>query len=181
MLSLLYPFLSGLIVFGLTHLESSGEAITAGLPIVPRDQAKPKLALMLTILTWSIMLPSLIYLSTPSFGAIAINFLATLPLAWLTLIEIFLLRVRLFGKKRKHMFVLEDYSPKYRVYKWGIIIAVPYIILISLVFIYLSLFAFDDVLSMTTLFWVIPLVGITYLYLVFNRLLPSYKKFGKKQ
>jgi hypothetical protein len=130
---------------------------------------------MLTVLTWAILLPSLIFISSPTFGAILINFLATLPLAWLTLIEIFLLKVRLFGKKRKNMFVLEDYSPQYRVYKWGIIIAVPYIIVISLVFIYLSLFAFNDVLSMTTLFWVIPLVGITYLYLLFNRLLPNYK------
>jgi predicted permease len=181
LLSILYPFLSGLIVFGLTHLESSGESITAGLPIVPRDQAKPKLTLMLTVLTCAILLPSLIYVNNPYFIVIFMNFITTLPLAWLTLIEIFLLKIRLFGKKRTKMYVLEDYSPKYRIYKWAIIIAVPYAIFTSLVLIYLSLFAFRDLLSMTTLFWLIPLVGITYLYLLFNRLLPNYKKTKSKK
>ena len=180
-LSIFNPFLSALLIFGLMHLEPSGESVMGGLPIVPREQAKPKLALFFTILTCSIMLPSLIYVGNPNFGAIVANFLSTLPLAWLTLLELFLLKIRFFGKKRKNMYVLEDYNPKYRIYKWTIIISVPYIIVISLVFIYFSLFAFHDIISMSTLFWLIPIVGFTYLFVLFNRLLPNYKNYKIKK
>lgn len=104
-LSIFSPIISGLLVFGLMQLESSGEAVMGGLPIVPRDQAKPKLALMFVTLTCAIILPSLIYINYPNFVVILINFIFTLPFAWLVLMVIFLLKIKFFGKKRKRMYV----------------------------------------------------------------------------
>ena len=180
-LSIINPFLSVLLVNGLMHLESSGETITAGLPIVSRDQAKPKLTLMFIILTCSIILPSLFYINNPYFGAIFTNFISTLPFAWLTLLLIFFLKIKLFGKKRKNMYVLEDYNPKNRIFKWGIIISVPYFILFCLFAIFLSFFISYDIISLILFFWMIILVGFICLYILFNRLLPSYKKYEVKK
>jgi len=175
-LSIFSPFLSGLLVFGLMHLESSGEAIMAGLPIVPRDQAKPKLFLMFIVLTSAIILPSLIYINNSYFNAILTNFIYTLPLAWLTLVVIFLLKIKFFGKKRKNMYVLEDYNPKYRISKWIIIISVPYIIFFLLFSFFSFFFVFQDSNTMIVSFCIVIIVGYTYFYILFNRLLPSFKR-----
>jgi hypothetical protein len=176
-LSIFNPIISGLLVFGLMQLGSSGEAIMGGLPIVPRDQAKPKLVLLFVILTCAIILPSLIYINYPNFDIILINFLLTLPFAWLVLMVIFLLKIKLFGKKRKKMYVLEEYNPKYRIYKWVIIISVPYIIFFFFLFSIVSFsFISLDINATMVLFWMVIIVGYTCLYILFNRLLPNYKR-----
>jgi len=146
------------------------------LPIVPRDQAKAKLTLMFTVLTSAVILPSLFYVNSQYFIVILANFLYTLPLAWLVLIVLFLLKIKFFGKKRKNMYVLEDYNPKYRISKWLLIISVPYLIIFFLFSIFFLLFAFQDVNSMTVLFWMVIIVGDMYLYILFNRLLPNHNK-----
>ncbi|MBY9019909.1 MAG: hypothetical protein KGD67_02545 [Candidatus Lokiarchaeota archaeon] len=181
-LSILNPILSGLLVFGLMELETSGEAIMAGLPIVPRDQAKPKLLLMFIILTSAIILPSFIYINYPNFFVIFINFASTLPFAWFFLIVVFLLKIKFFGKKRKKMYVLEDYNPKYRIFKWVIIISVPYIIFFILLFSIVSFsYMFLDINATNILFWIVIIIVHTYSYILFNRLLPSYKKYEVKK
>lgn len=181
-LSLFNPILSGLLVFGLMQLESSGEAIMGGLPIVPRDQAKAKLVLMSVILTCAIILPSLIYFNYPNFTVILINFILTLPLAWFTLIVIFLLKIKFFGKKRKKIYVLEDYNPKYRIIKWVIIISVPYIIFFLFLFsIVLFFFVSLDINTTMVLYSMVVIGGYTCLYILFNRLLTNYKKYKVKK
>ncbi|NVM17201.1 MAG: hypothetical protein HWN80_05750 [Candidatus Lokiarchaeota archaeon] len=176
-LSILNPILSGLLVFGLMELETSGESIKAGLPIVPRDQAIPKLLLMFIILTCAIVLPSLIYINYPNYIVILINFASTLPFAWFVLMVIFLLKIKFFGKKRKKMYVLEDYKPKNRIFKWVIIISVPYIIFfISIFFIVSFSYIFLDINTTMVLFWTVIILGHTCSYIFFNRLLPKLKR-----
>ncbi len=176
-LSIFNPILSGLLMFSLIQLESSGDAIMGGLPIVPRDQAKPKLALMFVILTCAIILPSLIYIDYPNFTVILINFVSTLPFAWIVLMIIFLLKIKFFGKKRKRMYVLEEYNPKYKIFKWVIIISVPYIIFFIFLFSMVSFFFISLDINITmVLFWMVIFVGLTYTYTIFNRLLPTFKR-----
>jgi len=93
------PLLSGLIVYGLMNFDNFGESIIVALPIIPRNQAKPKLLLIYIIQTCATLLPSLIYLNSPKFVNIFINFLFTLPFAWLFLLIIFILKINFFGRQ----------------------------------------------------------------------------------
>jgi predicted permease len=174
LLSIFSPFLSSLLVFGLTHLESAGEAILGTLPIDPRDQAKPKMLLMFFLLTCAIILPSLSYINYPNFVIILINCISTLPYAWFVLIVVFLLKIRLFGRKRKKVYLLEDFNPRYRIYKWVIIVSVPYLIFTLLLFFIISVFS--DINAMMIFFWTVIILLSPFLYLLFNKLLPKFKK-----
>ncbi|MHA1669314.1 MAG: hypothetical protein ACTSV5_01920 [Promethearchaeota archaeon] len=170
------PVLSGLIVYGLTNIENFGESILTVLPIIPRNQAKPKLLLIYFIQTCATLAPSLMYIFSPNFIAIFINFLFTLPFAWLFLIMIFILRINFFGKKRPKFYVLEDFSPKNRIYKWTLTITVPYIIYFWMIPFGINFLYYQNNEGMMILFWGIVIVGFLVSLTIFNILLPVYQK-----
>ena len=170
------PILSGLIVYDLTYFDNLGESIIAALPIIPRNQAKPKLLLIYFIQTCATLLPSLIYLYSPNFIAIFINFLFTLPFAWLFLLIIFILRIIFFGKKRAKFYVLGEYNPKNRIYKWTLIITVPYILYFWISSFGINFLYNQDNNNMMVLFWAIVILGFLVSLVIFNKLLPVIKK-----
>ena len=170
------PILSGLIVYDLTYFDNLGESIIAALPIIPRNQAKPKLLLIYFIQTCATLLPSLIYLYSPNFIAIFINFLFTLPFAWLFLLIIFILRINFFGKKRAKFYVLREYNPKNRIYKWTLIITVPYILYFWISSFGINFLYNQDNNNMMVLFWAIVILGFLVSLVIFNKLLPVYQK-----
>ena len=170
------PILSGLIVYGLTSFENLGESIIAALPIIPRDQAKPKLFLTFTIQTGATLLPSLIYINSSNFVAIFINFLFTLPFVWLFLLIIFILRINFFGKKRQKFYVLEEYNPKNRLYKWILIICIPYIFFFWITSFGINFLYYQDNNAMMFLFIAVIIVGFLVSLLFFNIMLPIYQK-----
>ncbi len=170
------PILSGLIVYGLINFDNLGESIMAALPIVPRNQAKSKLFLIFIIQTCTTLLPSLIYLNSPNFVAIFINFLFTLPFAWLFLLIIFILRIIFFGKKRPKFYVLEDYNPKNRIYKWTLIISLPYILFFWTISFGINFLYHQDNNSMMVLFWAVLILGFLISLLLFNIMLPVYQR-----
>ncbi len=169
------PILSGLIVYGLTNFDNRGESIIAALPLIPRNQAKPKLLLIYFIQTCATLLPSLLYLSSPNFVSIFINFLFTLPFAWLFLLIIFILKINFFGKKRAKFYVLEDYNPKNRMYKWTLIISVPYILFFWITSFGINFLYHQDSNSMLVLFWAVIVLGFLISVLIFNIMLPVYQ------
>ncbi len=170
------PILSGLIVYGLMNFDNLGESIIAALPIIPRNQAKPKLLLIYTIQTCATLLPSLLYFNSPNFVAIFINFLFTLPFVWLFLLIIFILRINFFGKKRAKFYVLEDYNPKNRMYKWTLIVSVPYILFFWITSFGINFLYHQDSNSMMVLFWAVIILGFLISLLIFNKLLPVYQR-----
>lgn len=170
------PILSGLVVYGIMSLEGSGESIIDALPIVPRDQAKSKLFLISIFQTCATLLPSLMYLTKPNFNTIITNFLFTLPFNWLILLIIFLLRIKFFGKKKKNYYVLKEHNPQNRIFKWTIIISVPYGLLLCVFSIFLQLYYFQDLNNMVTLFWIFLIVGFLIVFIFYDTLLPSYQK-----
>jgi membrane protease YdiL (CAAX protease family) len=173
------PILSGLVVYAIMSLEGSGESIIDMLPIVPRDQAKSKLFLIFIFQTCATLLPSLMYITKPNFNAIITNFFFTLPFNWLILLIIFLLRINFFGKKKKKYYVLEDYNPQNRLYKWTIIISVPYILLFWVFTILLNFYYYQDPNSMMTSFLLVLIVGFLIIFIFYDILLPSYQKERK--
>ena len=170
------PILSGLIVYSLMNIENLGESIIAALPIIPRNQAKPKLFLIYIIQTCATLLPSLLFLNSPNFIAIFINFLFTLPFAWLFLLIIFILRVNFFGKKRPKFYVLDDYNPKNRMYKWTLIVSVPYILFFWITSFGINFLYQQDNNSMIFLFWAVIILGFLISLLLFNIMLPVYQR-----
>ena len=169
------PILSGLIVYGLMNFDNLGESIIVALPLIPRNQAKPKLLLIYIIQTCATLLPSLIYLNSPKFVVIFINFLFTLPFAWLFLLIIFILKINFFGKKRAKFYVLEDLNPKNRMYKWTLIILVPYILFFWITSFGINFLNHQDSNSMSVLFWAVILLGFLISFFIFNKLLPVYQ------
>jgi membrane protease YdiL (CAAX protease family) len=170
------PILSGLLVHAIMNLDASGESIIDTLPIVPREQAKSKLFLILIFQTCATLLPSLMYLTNPNFSAIIANFLFTLPFNWLILLIIFLLRIELFGKKKKKYYVLGYYNPQNRIFKWTMTISVPFGLLIWVFSIFLQFYYSQDLDNMVTSFWIFLIVGFLVVIIFYNTLLPSYKK-----
>ncbi|MBA7609653.1 hypothetical protein ES703_16844 [subsurface metagenome] len=173
------PILSELVVYGIMSLEGSGESIIDALPIVPRDQAKSKLFLMSIFQTCAILLPSLMHITKPNFNDIFTNFLFTLPFNWLILLIIFLLRIKLFGKKKKNYYVLKEHNPQNRIFKWTIIISVPYGLLLCVFLIFLYFYYSQNLNSMMTLFGIVSIVGFLIVYISYEILLPPYQKERK--
>ena len=170
------PILSGLIVYGLMNVDNLGESVIAALPLIPRNQAKPKLLLIYIIQTCATLLPSLLYLNSPNFGAIFINFLFTLPFVWLFLLIIFILRINFFGKKRAKFYVLEDHNPENRMYKWTLIIAVPYILFFWIISFGINFLYHRDIDGMMVLLGAVLILGFFISFLIFNIMLPVYQK-----
>lgn len=170
------PILSGLLVYCMMSLEGSEESIIDVLPIVPRDRAKSKLFLISISQTCATLLPSLMYLTKPNFNTITINFLFTLPFNWLILLIIFLLRIKFFGKKKKNYYVLKEHNPQNRIFKWTIIISVPYGLLLCVFSIFLYFYYSQDLNSMMTLFGIVSIVGFLIVYISYEILLPPYQK-----
>jgi membrane protease YdiL (CAAX protease family) len=170
------PIISGLLVHAIMNLDASGGSIIDTLPIVPREQAKSKLFLIFIFQTCATLLPSLMYLTNPNFIAIIANFLFTLPFNWLILLIIFLLRIELFGRKKKKNYVLGYYNPQNRIFKWTMTISVPFGLLIWVFSIFLQLYYFQDLNNMVTSFWIFLIVGFLIVFIFYDTLLPSYKK-----
>jgi predicted permease len=170
------PILSGLVVYGIMSLEGSGESIIDALPIVPRDQAKSKLFLISIFQTCATLLPSLMYLTKPNFNTIITNFLFTLPFNWLILLIIFLLRIKFFGKKKKNYYVLKEHNPQNRIFKWTIIISVPYGLLLCIFSIFLYFYYSQNLNGMMTLFGIVSIVGFLIVFISYEILLPPYQK-----
>ena len=98
---------AGMIVFSLLNIEESGETILASLPIVPREQARAKLLVMIIIQMISVLTPPLFLLNNGKFFSVFLISLWTLPFASIFLFSFFLLRVHYFGKM-KNYYVLEE-------------------------------------------------------------------------
>ncbi|GAJ01279.1 unnamed protein product, partial [marine sediment metagenome] len=101
------------LVGGLLNLEESGSSTLASLPLLPRDQAKGKLILMLIIQGISlILMATLLTILTQSI-IVLILFLSSLPIVWMFLIFVFEMKIRLFGTM-KYKYLLEEVNKKHK-------------------------------------------------------------------
>ncbi len=170
----LTPVLSAMIVYYLLNMEASGKTIMGTLPIEIRDHAKAKLVIMILIQIMATLTPTLVYIFHYRFVDLFLAVLTTIPFVLNFLMFTFLLRVRLFGKKR-HCYILDEILPENKMSKWILIFFFEY--LIYFLFILISnylYFNFDAIVSLLILF-IISLSFMAILKVIFDYFFPKSK------
>ncbi|MHA1412774.1 MAG: CPBP family glutamic-type intramembrane protease [Promethearchaeota archaeon] len=115
------PIISMMITSGFLNLEDTGAAILASLPLHPREQAKAKLILLISIQTASFFLPLIVFAFNPFFITFLVIFLVWYPIVLTFLLNMFYMKIRLFGRM-KYKFVLEEVNPEKKIVKWILMI-----------------------------------------------------------
>ncbi|UYP46294.1 hypothetical protein NEF87_002579 [Candidatus Lokiarchaeum ossiferum] len=161
---------------GLFNLENSGATITATLPIIPRDQAKGKLQIMFTVCIFSVIIPGIFLIFTNPVENWYFIYFAILPIPLLSIVLVFLLRVRFFGKL-KYKYVLEEVHLENKASK---MIGIGAICLVFGVFISILVGVFisevDLWIFVSTLLSSEIVIGAIFYY-IFNRMFPRAKIF----
>jgi membrane protease YdiL (CAAX protease family) len=172
------PIISLMITTGFLNLEDSGASILASLPLLPRDQAKAKLSLLLIIQSLSFFLPLFIYVGSSNFIQYVITFLTWYPIDLIFLFNVFYFKIRLFGRM-KYKFVLEEIRVEKKILKWIGIGILEFTICFAFIFIgfILQLNFSIPVMSMILLLISVPILGL-YVFSL-NRIFP--KQLGKKK
>jgi predicted permease len=165
------PLISGMLVMGTTNLEDSGSSILASLPINSRDQAKAKLILMLLIQTITVISPIFIFSTNPEFFTLLTLILTTLPIFWIFLLLMFVMKVRFFGKL-KSKYVIEQVFPDEKFFKWCKMFGAEYFIYFCLIFLVSFLYFLADLLIMLWVLVNLYLVMLGGLFIVFNKMFP---------
>ncbi|WP_371801858.1 hypothetical protein [Candidatus Lokiarchaeum ossiferum] len=161
---------------GLFNLENSGATITATLPIIPRDQAKGKLQIMFTVCIFSVIIPGIFLIFTNPVENWYFIYFAILPIPLLSIVLVFLLRVRFFGKL-KYKYVLEEVHLKNKASKMigiGAICLVFGMLISILIGVFISevdLWIFVSILLSSEI-----VIGAIFYY-IFNRMFPRAKIF----
>ncbi|MFX1495018.1 MAG: hypothetical protein ACFFBZ_12100 [Promethearchaeota archaeon] len=167
--------ISGMIVYNLLNMETTGRTITGSLPIVFRDHAKAKLIIMILIQVLATLAPVLVYVFHFRFVELLLTVLVALPFVLIFLILTFLLRVRLFGK-RKYSYVLEEFQPENKTSNWALIFVFEY-------FLYYLITAISNFLYFTNnfigLFLILYIISVTFMVIfisIFNKFFPKFSK-----
>ena len=170
---LLTPVLTGIIVFSLLNLDASGQTILESLPLVPRKQAKSKLFIMFITLTFSIVLPSLLFITNTRFYIFLLGILATLPIAWIFLLLSFDLSIYFFGKRHEY-YIVSDLNGRTS-FMWVVILIIPLSICIWIISFSSLLFVYSESFFQffTGFISAILIGGYLFLVLFFNKLLPN--------
>lgn len=165
-----------MIISGLLNMEESGATILASLPLIPREQAKAKLYLMLIILTISfIIAPLTITLITRDFRII-LFIMASIPISWTFLLFGFVLKVRLFGKM-KYKYVVEEIKRENKILKWLVILGANIGLFALLFFSVIIMLWFLGALWLTMFVVLIAgIIGTLILWYTFNRMFPKPEK-----
>ncbi|MFX0030834.1 MAG: hypothetical protein ACFE8B_16595, partial [Candidatus Hermodarchaeota archaeon] len=170
-----YLFIPPMLIMGFLNLEESGSSTLASLPMLPRDQAKGKLILMLTIQGLSLTITSIVLTILLKSITVIILLLVTLPIAWSFLLLLFEMKIKLFGQM-KYKYVLEELNKEHKVIKWiGMILAeiALYITLLITGTMLIMFFGFG--ITIITM-GIIGVISLTTLIFVFIRLFPKKEK-----
>ncbi|MFX0012397.1 MAG: hypothetical protein ACFE9R_18940, partial [Candidatus Hermodarchaeota archaeon] len=142
MFNLMIPML---LVGGLLNLEESGSSIMASLPVVPRDQAKGKIGLMLIIHSLSLILLTIVLTIQTQSIYVLVLLLSSLPLIWTFLLLMFEMKINLFGKMR-YRYVLEEVNRRHKIWKWIGMICAEVGLFLSILIIGSLIFMFFDII-----------------------------------
>jgi len=168
-------FIPLMLVGGLLNLEESGSSTLASLPLLPRDQAKGKLILMLIIQGISlILMATLLTILTQSI-IVLILFLSCLPIVWMFLLFVFEMKIRLFGTM-KYKYVLEEVNKKHKLEKWLLMVGADLAICIFILIIGFTLFVSVGITTSIIALFFIGLVGLSMVVYIFSKMFPKADK-----
>lgn len=167
---LVSPIISSILVFSLLNLESTGQTILESLPIIPREQAKAKLLLMFIILNLAILLPSLLFITSPRFLVFLIGIFFSLPFACIFLFISFELRIYFFGKRFKS-YIVGDLVIGSNFFKLIIIFVVPLSLCVWFISTSAILFSFFNPFAIYLII-IFLITGFTFSIMFFHKLFP---------
>jgi hypothetical protein len=168
-------FIPLMLVGGLLNLEESGSSTLASLPLLPRDQAKGKLILMLIIQGISlILMATVLTILTQSIIVLGL-FLSSLPIVWMFLLFVFEMKIRLFGTM-KYKYVLEEVDKRHKLAKWILMVCADVVICIFILIIGFTLFVSVGITTSIIALFFIGLVGLSMVVYVFSKMFPKADK-----
>jgi len=167
--------ISSMTVYNLLNMEATGRTIIGSLPIVFRDHAKAKLIIMILIQIIATLAPVLVYIYHYRFIELLLTALVALPFVLIFLILTFLLRVRLFGKRR-YSYVLEEILPENKTSKWTLIFVIEYflyyLILVISNFIYFN----GNFITLFLTLFIISVISTVILKNIFDKFFPKFRE-----
>ena len=172
---LIYMFIPIMLIVGFLNIEESGSSTLASLPIIPRDQAKAKIILMLSIQGISLFLTSIVLTFLLNSFIVIGLLIITLPIAWTMLFFMFVLKIKFFGRM-KYKYIIEELHKENKAIKWSLMILSEFglyfvIFLTGIILIYF----FGITISLIVL-GVIGLLGLTLMIFIFTRMFPKVEK-----
>ena len=170
-----FPIISSMLVYGISNIDVSGEAVLAALPIIPRDRVKAKLILMITLQTIALFSPSFMYFLTPKFPIFFFASLIATPFVWFLLILTYELKIYFFNKFGKR-YVIGDINPQKRIFKWTLIVCIQYIISFWLLSFILMFFIYQQLTLIAIFYGITNIVSIIFGTLFFNKMFPIVRE-----
>jgi len=165
-------FIPLMLVGGLLNMEESGSSTLASLPLLPRDQAKAKLVLMLIIHGISMSLMAIVLTVTTQSVNVLILILGSLPITWALLLFVFQMKVRLFGTM-KFKYVLEEVNIKNKLLKWVSIVVADIGVCIFVLILGFTFFITLGFIPSTIILFFLGLIGISVLIYTFTKMFPK--------
>jgi membrane protease YdiL (CAAX protease family) len=170
-------FIPPMLIIGFLNIEESGSSTIASLPINPRDQAKAKLILMMTIQGISLAFTTIVLTFLTNSPIVVLLFLATLPITWSFLLLMFVLKIFLFGKM-KYKYIIEELNKEHKIFKWILMIV---FLLSSYVVVLITGGLLFLLFSIGTTLQVLLFVGsisLSVLIFSFTRMFPKVEKMA---
>ena len=168
-------FIPLMLVGGLLNIEESGSSTLASLPLLPRDQAKAKLILMLIIHSISISLMTIVLTILTQSLNILILILSSLPIMWTILLFVFQMKVRLFGTM-KCKYILEEVNIINKLVKWVSIVFADIGVCIFILILGFTFFITLGLIPATIILFFLGLIGLSVLIYTFNKMFPKLDK-----
>jgi membrane protease YdiL (CAAX protease family) len=172
-----YLFIPPMLIAGFLNIEESGSSTTASLPIIPRDQAKAKIILMLSIQGISLTIITIILTLLTNSIIVPLLFLATLPIAWTLLLLVFVLKIHLFGKI-KYKYIIEELNKEHKISKWVLMILCELGLYITILLTGILLLPSFNIFTTILVLMIIGIVGLSTLIFSFTRMFPKVKKMA---
>ncbi|MHA2392839.1 MAG: hypothetical protein ACXAEX_12905, partial [Promethearchaeota archaeon] len=170
-LLIFYLIIPIMLVVGFLNIEESGSSISASLPIVPRDQVKAKLYLMLSIQGLSLILSSTILTFLINSFLVIVLFVITLPIAWTFLLLMFVLKIKFFGQM-KYKYVIEEVNKRNKPGKWTIMIASEIGLYLTVLITGVIIMSIFNVFISLIVIGIIGVSGLTILVFSLTRMFP---------
>jgi membrane protease YdiL (CAAX protease family) len=173
----IFLFIPPMLVVGLLNLEESGSSVVASLPVIPREQAKAKIILMMSIQGISLTFISILLTILTSSVLVLIMFAVTLPIAWSLLLVMFELKIHFFGKM-KYKYILEELNKEHKISKWILMILIQVGLYITLLIIGSLLIFSIGILNTILVLLIVGLTGLSILIFIFTRMFPKEEKIA---
>ncbi len=173
-----YLFIPPMLVAGFLNIEESGASTIASLPVVPREQVKAKIILMLSIQGLSLVLMAIVLTLLLNSLIVILLLLVTLPIAWTFILIMLELKIRLFGKM-KYKYIMEELNKEHKIAKWCIMILSEGVLYLIFLIVGNLLISFFGILVAIIILLILGIFGLSCLIYVFTKMFPKVEKLSE--